>query len=272
MAAATGASTVLLWRSGYPWFALLALFLHGNICCCFNAGIHELMHGTVFRSGWLNTAFLRLFEVLYWVDASDLWARHQQHHRTPLHPLDPERDGNCRPTWAGTWLWAFSFNLPRFLSVILGEPRPYLFFQAVSLAVFAVSGYPELIVVVNFAPFLFGVLQAFCQMTQHVGNPTDPPQRNQWGNSVRLPWLLSVVNWRIEYHLAHHLNAGIPCYHLAAFSSAAGYPPPMSVRVALAELRREKKFGECGHGVNPLERILAGESVRSVVDAPGREP
>jgi hypothetical protein len=34
-------------------------------------GCHELGHGTVFKTKWLNTAFLYVFSVLFWWDPID---------------------------------------------------------------------------------------------------------------------------------------------------------------------------------------------------------
>merc|ERR1719181_2118537 len=77
---------------------MLALFVHGTIGSCFLFGTHELAHGTVFRTKWLNKAFLYTYSLLSWWDPFDYAMSHTYHHRYTqfpeadrenLFPLDP---------------------------------------------------------------------------------------------------------------------------------------------------------------------------------------
>jgi len=64
------------------WCAMLgALFLHGTIGSCFLFGCHELGHGTVFKTRWLNRFFLYVFSTLSWWDPFDYAMSHTYHHR-----------------------------------------------------------------------------------------------------------------------------------------------------------------------------------------------
>ncbi len=51
-------------------------------------GFHELSHGTVFRSKWLNELFLRVFSFLGWYSFAHFGASHTRHHAYTLHPPD----------------------------------------------------------------------------------------------------------------------------------------------------------------------------------------
>ena len=85
--AATGA---LAWRlaAAELWLLLApALMAHAVVGSFFKgAAIHELGHGTVFRTKWLNGLFTHLFCVLGCVNVYDFKMSHSYHHRYTLHP------------------------------------------------------------------------------------------------------------------------------------------------------------------------------------------
>ncbi len=65
----------------------LGLFAHGTIYS-FIAGLatHELAHGTVFSTKWLNSLFLRFFSLISWLNFHDYKMSHTYHHLYTLHP------------------------------------------------------------------------------------------------------------------------------------------------------------------------------------------
>ena len=85
--AATGALVWLLFTAHlWPLFAL-ALMAHGVVGSFFKgAAIHELGHGTVFRTKWLNGLFTRVYCILGYVNIYDFKMSHSYHHRYTLHP------------------------------------------------------------------------------------------------------------------------------------------------------------------------------------------
>ena len=85
--ALTGTLVYLFWsEANWPLF-FIALFAHGTVGS-FLVGVapHELGHGTVFRTRWLNKAFMYLFSLLSWWDPFDYASSHTYHHRYTLHP------------------------------------------------------------------------------------------------------------------------------------------------------------------------------------------
>jgi len=83
----TGTLVYLFW-SQQIWFGfLLALFVLGTVASFF-VGIasHELSHGSVFRTKWLNKVFLYLFSLLGWWNPFDYANSHTYHHRYTLYP------------------------------------------------------------------------------------------------------------------------------------------------------------------------------------------
>ncbi len=83
----TGAAVYLTWAQGL-WIAfLVALFAHGTFASFFRGtAVHELGHGTVFQTRWLNDFFLYLFSMISWWNPYDYAASHTFHHRYTLHP------------------------------------------------------------------------------------------------------------------------------------------------------------------------------------------
>ncbi len=83
----TGAAVYLTWAQGL-WIAfLLALFAHGTVASFFSGtAVHELGHGTVFKTKRLNGFFLYLFSLISWWNPFDYAASHTHHHRYTLHP------------------------------------------------------------------------------------------------------------------------------------------------------------------------------------------
>ena len=84
---ATGASVFFTWSQGWWVLFLAALFAHGTIASFFRGtAVHELGHGTVFKTKWLNSFFLYLFSMISWWNPFDYAASHTYHHRYTLHP------------------------------------------------------------------------------------------------------------------------------------------------------------------------------------------
>ena len=87
LVAATGVLCFLLWeRQMWVGFAF-ALFLHGSFGSFLpGAATHELGHGTVFRTKWLNKLALYLISLPSWWNPFDYAMSHTYHHRYTLHP------------------------------------------------------------------------------------------------------------------------------------------------------------------------------------------
>ena len=85
--AATGALTWLLFAAELWLLFAVALMAHGVVGSFFKgAAIHELGHGTVFRTKWLNGLFTRVFCLFGFVNIYDFKVSHSYHHRYTLHP------------------------------------------------------------------------------------------------------------------------------------------------------------------------------------------
>ena len=85
-----GASGAAVWLffDARMWVGFaLCLFVHGTMYS-FLAGLatHELAHGTVFRTKWLNSFFVRFLSLVSWFNFHDYKVSHTYHHLYTLHP------------------------------------------------------------------------------------------------------------------------------------------------------------------------------------------
>ena len=83
----TGTLVYLSWEQQL-WAAFAAaLFVHGTIGTFFRGlATHELNHGTVFRTKWLNKLFLYVYALPSWDNPFHYAISHTYHHRYTLHP------------------------------------------------------------------------------------------------------------------------------------------------------------------------------------------
>ena len=89
---ASAGLTIHFWVVELWWAFGLSLWLHGTISGFFSGvAPHELGHGTVFRTKWLNRFFLYLFSLISWWDPFDYAASHTYHHRYTQYP-DADRE------------------------------------------------------------------------------------------------------------------------------------------------------------------------------------
>ena len=89
--AATGGLTLYLF-SQQMWLGFaLALFAHGTSASFFKGiAAHELGHGSVFKTRWLNQFFLRLFSLIS-------WHNHHEYQCGPDHQCCHAADRVCDP-------------------------------------------------------------------------------------------------------------------------------------------------------------------------------
>ena len=113
LAGCTAALTFVFFeRQMWLGFAL-ALFAHGTVSSFHIFACHELGHGTVFRTRWLNTLFLRIFSLLTWWNFHEYAMSHTYHHTYTLHPRgDKEVVLPKHPSLAPLYLLQlFTFNV-----------------------------------------------------------------------------------------------------------------------------------------------------------------
>jgi fatty acid desaturase len=227
------------------WAVALLVLAYGTVCSFLPNGVHELCHGTVFRTPALNALFLRVFSFLGWHNFEFFWASHQRHHRYTLHPpddlevvlpmhlfvrnlllqgiVDPLGAWNtiartCRIAsgrMEGAWELALYPD---------GQPearRPVVRWARVLIAghvlILAVSAYLHLWllpVLTSLAPFYGSWLFLLCNNSQHMGLAGNVEDFRLCCRTITLNPLLQFLYWHMNYHTEHHMYAAVPCYRL----------------------------------------------------------
>ncbi|MAS37862.1 MAG: fatty acid desaturase [Anaerolineaceae bacterium] len=285
--AITGALVYICWSRQF-WLAfLLALFVHGTVTSFF-VGIapHELGHGTVFRTKWLNKVFLYLFSLISWWDPFDYASSHTYHHRYTLHPEgDRENLLPLEPSIKSTFmLQLFTVNLLTqrgrvfgkggLISTIIitiqgafgvvGSPetpinewiqtlhtdqpdeyrksiwwsRLLLLFHGSVLVIGVATGLWVLPLIFTVAPFIANWAAYFVGMTQHCGLREDTPDFRKCVRSITINPLWEFLYWHMNWHIEHHMYAGVPCYNLKKLYDeiADDMPAPRTLRQAWREM------------------------------------
>ena len=259
----TGALTYFFW-SQQNWIGFaVALFAHGTVGSFFSGvAPHELGHGTVFRTKWLNKFFKYLFSLLSWWDPFDYATSHTYHHRYTLHPegdrevllpLKPSVDstfllqmftmniftqpgrtfgkGGVISTIFVTiksalgiigstespsreWLQALHADQPDEKRKSVWWSRLLLLFHGSVVAVSIATGLWVLPLLVTFFPFIGNWGVYFVGLPQHCGLRDNDSDFRKCVRSMTLNPLAEFLYWRMNWHLEHHMYAGVPCYNL----------------------------------------------------------
>lgn len=242
----------------WPWWVTaVVVFLHGMVTAFLINGVHELGHGTVFKTKWLNGFFCHILAFLGWINHETFHASHTRHHRYTLHPPDdlevvlPIRlmirhfllTGFLNPQLAwqtlrgtvriargrfeGEWettLFPESDVAKRAIPVRWA--RILLVGHGGIAVVSLVLGWWIVPVVVTLAPFYGGWLFFLCNNTQHIGLQDNVPDFRLCCRTFTLNPVVRFLYWQMNYHTEHHMYAAVPCYHLGRLHKLIRYDLP----------------------------------------------
>jgi len=278
--ATTATLAFLSWRHHEPWYlTVLLVLLHGMVASFLTNGMHELGHGTVFKTKALNELFVRVVSFLGWLHPDLFTASHQRHHRYTLHPPDDQEvvlpvklmlkqfleQGIFNPRgmkwmflytlriacgrFTGTWeLICYPPDQPQLRRVPILWARVVLAGHVLIAAVSLYHGLWMIPVLVSLTPAYGGWLFFLCNNTQHIGLQDKVPDFRLCCRTVILNPVVAFLFWEINYHMEHHMFAAVPCYNLKALHEAVRYdvpPPPVGLvavwRHIISVLRRQEK-------------------------------
>jgi fatty acid desaturase len=223
---------------------LLLVLLHGTFCSFLHNAVHELGHGTVFKTKFLNELFVRITAFFCWNNFEMFNTSHARHHRYTLHQPDdlevvlPAKvilrqmlvygivspmgvfyglKGAiriARGQFSGEWeLKLFPEGSP--------ERKAAVDWARIMLAghglIFAFSIYFHLWllpILTTFNGFYGSWLQALCNNTQHVGLQDDVSDFRLCCRTFTLNPFVQFLYWHMNYHIEHHMFAAVPCYKL----------------------------------------------------------
>ena len=255
--AATGA---LSWYAYDNWswpVLLLCLWLHGEVYAFLLNGFHELCHSTVFKTRGLNRFFLLFISFISGSNHVFFWASHQEHHKYTLHqPDDMEvilpveitlksflltsfinpqgfvtryRDwvllslGHMQGDWMKT---LFPDSKPARRNELIAWARILLVSHTAIIVVGWLTGLWIIPILITFAPFYGGVMLFLCNNTQHVGLQDDVEDFRLCTRTILLNPVLKFLYWHMNYHIEHHMYAGVPCYKLERLHHAIKHELP----------------------------------------------
>ena len=273
----TGGLTFYFFESGIWWAFAVALFIHGTFYS-FIPGIatHELSHGTVFRTRWLNGFFLRFYSIISWTNFHQYKRSHTYHHQYTLYP-DGDREVVLprNPTLKALFLLGqFTINLQAirirvginifalaFLnkfrekgewtealypeSDVAGRKRMrwwarlVVLFHTTLVIVSALLGLWSLPIVITLGIFIANWWRYFVVFSQHTGLRDEVPDFRKCCRSISLDPLSRFLYWHMNFHTEHHMYAAVPCYNLRRLAKtlAPEMPEPRSVIGSWREMR-----------------------------------
>lgn len=259
LSAATGTLAYWSFHHWSWWITVLLVYLHGTIYFFHgaHAAIHELSHGTPFKSKGLNAFFFRLFGFISWSDIVRYRQSHVQHHMVTVHT---DRDLEVVLPWLADklqWLghWTVDWKLMadnigmlirHSFGILKGEweyrlfpesdkklrrqlfnwARFVLIGQIAIAALFVYFDQWILLVLFTFAPFIGGGLAWLVTYPQHAGLPGDVPDFRLCCRSVNVHPFVRYLHWQMDYHVEHHMFAAVPFYNLKKLRRLIEYDLP----------------------------------------------
>ncbi len=242
----------------WSWPATLALlFLHGTCYAFVINAVHELGHGTVFKTKSLNVVFVHVFAFLGWINHRMFEASHVRHHRSTLHPPDDLevvvpikftlKDflrnafispfgikhvifGNlriARGQFAGEWeLKLFPEDNPKRRRSASNWAKTLLIGHGLLVAVSFALKLWMLPLLITLAPFYGGCLFFLCNNTQHVGLQDFSTDFRRCCRTFMPNPIVRFLYWHMNFHTEHHMYVGVPCYNLRELHQLIRYDVP----------------------------------------------
>lgn len=234
---------------------VLVLYLHGTVTSFAINAVHELVHGTVFKTKLLNQIFAGIFSFIGWINHRHFWGSHTEHHKYTLHPPDDLELRLPIKFSIRTFLSQVFIDLKSTIQIIKQQWRlalgkldddwsKHLFenkperFAVFNWARILIIGHVSIIVVslyfglwiipvvVTF-PIAYGKLLFFlCNNTQHVGLQEHVPDYRLNTRTIYLNPIARFLYWNMNYHIEHHMYAGVPCYNLKKLHMAIKHELP----------------------------------------------
>lgn len=248
----------------WPWPAIVAIvFVHGMIAAFMINGVHELGHGTVFRSRRLNELFEDVLAFLGWINHRHFDVSHLRHHAYTLHPPDdlevvlPIRlmvghclrygivnpravvnavmgtlrhaRGQLESQWDQT---LFPPSSPEKARPVIAWARTLLIGHAlivvgsIALAVLISPRFVLVPLMVTCGNCYGQWLFWLCNNTQHVGLQDNVADFRLNSRTFLLNPIAGFLFWQMNYHIEHHMYPTVPCYRLKHLHKAIRHDLP----------------------------------------------
>src|SRR3954471_17284457 len=216
----------------------LAFLLMGRAHAQFAALMHEAAHRLLFRNKAVNDWVGRWLLGFPSFTPIDLYRRgHMAHHRDEFGPDEPDiplyrgypiardslrrkltRDASGRTGWKLFKGLLRGVNSPD--AAVRSQARRIVGVQLFLIAIGVALGHPWVYFILWLAPFLtvWRVINRLRSIAEH-GGMQRSKDRRLTSHSVRQTWAarFALVPFHIGWHLAHHVDSGIPMANLPKF-------------------------------------------------------
>ncbi|HET6450527.1 MAG TPA: fatty acid desaturase [Spirochaetia bacterium] len=237
-----------------------------------SAAVHELSHGTPFKTRALNEIFYHLFCFLTWNNPVHFRASHVYHHqftvyrgrdkevvKEPVRSLMNWRHYLSWLTFDYEWFWtlvkttvlhAFGNEEADFFAwdplFPPGDPRRaamcrwariMLFGSVILVTAFSLLHLWVLIFLVTLGGFFVTILGRLTGAIQHQGLAENTPDWRLVAHTVEVGPVLRYLYWNMNYHIDHHMYAAVPFYQLPKFHEVLKKDLPLAPASFSAGLR-----------------------------------
>ena len=263
---------------------ILSLIIHGTVGTCFMHGCHELSHGTVFKTKYLNGIFLNIFSLLSWFPYHIYKMSHSYHHRFTLYPegdreqLLPHRTSlhvlyliqlftvnitggvhsvgliptirsnvkiamNCFEKPFSDWGEELYEGQKEERAKAVNWARSVIIFHSLVIILSVWIGEPILAVLISGHTFFGGWHLYFTTLPQHCGLMSNVNDFRKCARTIKLDPISEFFYWHMNWHLEHHMFAGVPCYNLRKLNKIIyqQLPKPKTLIGAWIEMRKTWK-------------------------------
>ena len=257
-----------MWPATIASFYLHCIF-HGFVGM--EASVHELSHGTPFKSKWLNEIFYFLFCFLSWNNAVHFRVSHMKHHQLTVHKgLDKEVV--LAPISFNVWDYIswFTFDFKKFkmlmfphIAHFFGRADVDFFFwdplfppgdkrrrqmchwarlmiigHLILLGLFIYFQLWILIFMVTFGYFFATFLSKGCTIQQHLGLHPNVPDWRVSCHTVKFGPLTAYLYWQMNFHIEHHMWAAVPFFNLPKLHGAMAVDIPAPLKCYLRGIKQ----------------------------------
>ena len=138
------------------------------------------------------------------------------------------------------WLQSLHDDQPQEHLKSIRWSRILLFFHG-NLLIFSIaSGFWVLPLIISFPAFIANWASYFTGLTQHCGLKDNNSDFRKSTRTITLNPLLQFLYWHMNWHIEHHMYAGVPCYNLKKLHAlvADDMPTPRTLIGAWKEMRQ----------------------------------
>ena len=137
------------------------------------------------------------------------------------------------------WLQRLHEDQPSEHTKSIHWSRYLLLFHGVILVISISTGQWVLSLIISIAPFTANWTSYFVGLTQHCGLLDNVNDFRKNTRTIYLNPILSFLYWHMNWHIEHHMFAGVPCYNLKKLHMAVkeDMPAPRTLLGAWKEMR-----------------------------------